>query len=175
MIAEKLTHIGRFNKPHGIHGEIAATVDVDLSALRCIVVNVEGIDVPFFITSLRPKGPENVLLKLDGYETEEQIKAFVNKDIYALSSEVPEDEGLDPDADGFYAADLVGFTAIEGDTRLGVITDIDDQTDNVLFIIDTGREGEAPLLVPVADEFIIDIDTDAKTIEFALPEGLKAL
>lgn len=43
--------IGRFNKPHGINGEISLSVDGDMDiqfdALRCIIVKVDDINVPF--------------------------------------------------------------------------------------------------------------------------------
>ena len=53
-----LTSIGTFFKPHGIKGEISATLDYDIdpSELRCIVLEIDGIIVPFFVDSRRPKG-----------------------------------------------------------------------------------------------------------------------
>ena len=55
ILKEELTEIGRFGKPHGIQGEINATVDddVDVDAINRIVVNIDGIYVPFFIRSIR--------------------------------------------------------------------------------------------------------------------------
>lgn len=176
MIGEELIEIGRFGKPHGVGGEIAASVDVDVEQLSCIVVNMDGIDVPFFIISARSKGRDTVLLKIDGYESEPEVKIFVNKDIYALASEVEEVDGVDDeDGDGFYASDFIGFTALEDDgTHLGEITDIDDNTENVLFIIDR-PDNAKPLYIPVAPELIEAIDPQAATITFNLPEGLKEL
>lgn len=53
---------------------------------------------------------------------------------------------------------------------LGKISGIEDSTANYLFIIETtdGRN----LLIPVADEFVTGIDTDSRSIEMDLPEGL---
>lgn len=173
MIREQLIEIGRFNKPHGVNGEISASADVDISQLSCIIVNMDGIDVPFFVNSVRTKGPDTVLLKIDGYDSEPQVKIFVNKDIYALASEVEIER--DEDDDGFYASDFIGFTAVENDgTTLGEITDIDDNTENVLFII-RRIDSDRPLFIPVVPELIEAIDTAAGTITFILPEGLKDL
>ena len=40
--------IGRFNKPHGINGEISLSIDGDMDiqfdALRCIIVKVDDIN-----------------------------------------------------------------------------------------------------------------------------------
>lgn len=59
----KLTEIaeaGIFNKPHGIKGEISATLDFDieLDSVECIIIAVDGIFVPFFLESVRPKTAE---------------------------------------------------------------------------------------------------------------------
>lgn len=173
MIGEDIIEIGRFGKPHGVGGEIAASVDVDIEQLSCIVVNMDGIDVPFFINSVRSKGRDTVLVKIDGYESEPEVKIFVNKDIYALASEVDEDDSEDDeDGDGgFYASDFLGFMALEDDgTPLGKITDIDDNTENVLFIIDRPDSGK-PLYIPVAPELIEAIDTESSTITFFSPRA----
>jgi 16S rRNA processing protein RimM len=52
---------------------------------------------------------------------------------------------------------------------LGEIVAIDDQTENVLFIVD--RDGEE-LLIPAADDLILEIDDEAQTIRMDLPAGL---
>lgn len=175
----ELTLIGRFNKPHGVSGEIAATLfydDLDLRSLRCIVVKVDAINVPFFLTELRPKGRETVLLSIDGYSSDESVAVMTNKDIYALSTELREAIGEDEEEDdGFYAADLAGYTLLDGSgATIGTIEGIEDSTANVLFIV--RRPGsDKEVFVPVADEFITDINPDTRTIVMQLPEGLLSL
>lgn len=175
----ELTLIGRFNKPHGVSGEIAATLlydDLDLRGLRCIVVKVDGINVPFFLNDLRPKGRETVLLSIDGYDSDESVAVMTNKDIYALSAELRDALGEDGEEDdGFYAADLAGYTLLDSSgVTVGTIEGIEDSTANVLFIVKRpGSDNE--LFVPVADEFITDINPDTRTIVMQLPEGLLSL
>lgn len=177
---EELTLIGRFNKPHGINGEISAGLfydSLDPEALRCIVVKIEAINVPFFISSSRPKGRESFLFSLDGYEDEKSVAMFSNRDFYALSAELKEaldaDE-LEEDSDGLYAADLEGFTLLNPQgAMLGTITGIEDSTANVLFIVE--RPDESIIYVPVADEFINSIDSESRNIVMNLPQGLLEL
>ena len=72
---EELIEIGHYNKPHGLSGEISATVDVELDALQslsCLVSEMDGIFVPFFVNSLRPKTSETVLLTIDGIDNEQE-------------------------------------------------------------------------------------------------------
>ena len=51
--------------------------------------------------------------------------------------------------------------------KLGEITDVNDQTENVLFVV-TGSDGNE-ILIPVADEFIDSIDTAARIIHTSIP------
>ena len=63
-----------------------------------------------------------------------------------------------------------GFTVVDAGNghELGVIDSVDDATENVLFEI-------GDLLVPAADDLILDIDHEGKTIKMQLPEGLTEL
>lgn len=170
----QLTDIGETVKPHGISGEIAATIDsgVDPAALRCIVLDIDGIFVPFFISSVRPRGAEAMLLTLDGISDENEAAKLCGLTVYALTEDLGHD-GAETD-DGFYVADLVGFTLLDGDgSEAGRITGYDDSTANTLLTVEDS-EGKTHF-VPLADELIQDFDADAHTITLNLPEGLFSL
>lgn len=178
----ELTAVGCFNKPHGVGGEISATLfrdGVDLRSLRCIVVKVDGINVPFFLTSVRPKGRESVLVSIDGYGSDEAVAVFVNREFCAVASELKElagavEEDAYSDGDGFYASDLVGFTVFTPDgVTVGTVKALDDTTANVLFVV--ARPGGGEVLVPVADEFVTEVNPGARTLTMELPEGLLQL
>lgn len=182
MIKEdELIEIGKFNKPHGIHGELSCSVDddaVDLSRLRCIIVYRDGLPVPFFVSALRPRNHHTSLVSLDGITTDAEARQFVNEPIFALRHEVePMIEAADAadddaaDGEGLYARDLIGMEVWSDGSRLGKVADIDDSTANMLMVIeDDGRP--RPLLIPVAPEFFADIDIDAGKLTLELPDGL---
>ena len=72
---DELVVAGRLLKPHGIKGEISAGVeidDLDLREVKCVVVEIEGIPVPFFPTAVRPKNHASVLVTLDGVTNESE-------------------------------------------------------------------------------------------------------
>lgn len=168
---ETLTAIGSFFKPHGIKGELTATLDYELepSELRCIVLEIDGIFVPFFIESSRSKGAHSWLIKLDGVDSEKSAAAFSNHEIYAVTAELPEGVA-DEDEDGFYLYDLEGYTLKEDETVVGTIDGVDDSTANILLIVKT-PEGST-VYVPFAEEFLTDIDKENHIITMNLPEGL---
>lgn len=170
----QITEIGRFNQPHGIKGEINVLIDdgVALEDLSCIILDMDGIYVPFFMSGLRRRGSMSYLVSIDGITDEQRAAVLANKTIYALSDEIVSDDDEENGEDGFYAEDFIGFTLLTGDGNFrGTITGIDDSTDNVLFIVTPDNDGRE-YLIPVADEFITDIDTDTRTVTVELPAGL---
>ena len=171
---------GVFGKPHGVNGEISATFDygVDPGATDCAIVDIDGIYVPFFIEGIRRKGRDSFLLTIDGIDSEVDAKLLVNRQIFMRAAHrdavmARDAEDSEDDADGLYATDLVGFTMkLDPDgSVLGKIAGIDDATANVLFIVERA-DGGGDLLIPVADEFITDIDTEQSEITVDLPDGL---
>ena len=169
---EELIAIGHYNKPHGVAGELSATIDVEidvLGALSCLVSEMDGIYVPFFVNSLRPKTSETVLLTIDGINSEQEAARLVNHDIYALKREFRQ-ESDDADADGYPLDYFIGFELQDSDgTRVGEIVQVDEQTENAIFIVD---DGEGELLLPASDDLIVEFDLDKKVMVMDLPQGI---
>lgn len=170
---EELLEIGQFNKVHGVKGEISATIDCeaeDLKRFSCVISQIDGIFVPFFIETLRKKNVNSTLLTIEGFTTDENVKILVNKTIFVLKSEFSK-ISTDEDCDEMPIDFFIDFSAqtIEGE-KLGKIVDVDDSTDNVLFILqdENGKE----LSVPAVDDFIAEIDEQNKLMVFDLPIGL---
>jgi len=171
MITQQdITAIGKFNKPHGIHGEISASISAPIELLRqcsCVICDIDGILVPFFLNDIRNKSLQSVLLKVDGINNQQESTILVNKDIYALKKEyvqiIDENEQLPVDF-------FINYSVEINEKLQGIISDIDDSTANVLFAIriDNGKT----VLIPAVDEFISSIDTENRSISFSIPEEL---
>ena len=169
---DELIAIGHYNKPHGVAGELSATVDVEVEVLRglsCLVSDIDGIFVPFFVNAIRPKSGDTVLLTIDGIENEKEAARLVNRDIYALKHDYRQ-ESIDADADGYPLDFFIGFELRDSDgSRVGEITDVDEQTENAIFVVD--RDG-SEIMVPATDDLIVEFDVDNKLMVMDLPEGL---
>ncbi|HIX27735.1 MAG TPA: ribosome maturation factor RimM [Candidatus Barnesiella excrementigallinarum] len=165
---EELIKIGRFNKPHGVKGELSFTFTDDVfDRTDCpyIVCEIEGIFVPFFIEEYRFKNDTTALMKLEDVDDEESARAFSLLDVYFPKSYYRESD--EEEAPGDY---FIGFTVIDNEMgELGKITSVDDTTENVLFEVDhNGRE----LLIPAVDEFVNEIDEENRRLYMNIPEGL---
>ena len=182
MKSEEFVEIGKLQKPHGIKGEIVATIDadIDLEQLTYIVTVIDGLNVPFFINSLRPRSSESVLLTLDGIDNERDAAELSLLPVMVRKSDMA-NLGLEPDdeTDGMSAADLISYTLIDEGSgnepvTVGTIEDIKEITaDNWIFEVKT-PDGRM-IMVPIADELITDIDTDTKHVTMNLPVGLSDL
>ena len=162
--------IGKFHKTHALKGELNAVLEVDSDIFADeipILVEIDGIIVPFYIESFRKKGSTSNLIIIDGVNSEEDARKFVNKEIRILRSEA-EKLGIESEDD----ENFIGYTIVEANTskEIGVVTEIDNTTENILFIVDKGDDSF--LYIPAVEEFISDIDDDCKKLIMNLPEGL---
>jgi 16S rRNA processing protein RimM len=156
--------IGRLGKAHGVKGEVTfqMTDDVfDRVDADYLILEVDGILVPFFMEEYRFRSDSVVLVKFCDIDTQERASELTNCDVWFPRS-------LTPDEEEPTLAGLVGFNIIEaGDnTVVGRIAAIDDSTANLLFELENGT------LIPANDNLIQDINTREKQIIMNIPEGL---
>lgn len=165
---EDVFPIGTINKPHGIGGEVSFTFTTDVfdtAEAEFLILEMDGILVPFYIEGYRFRSDNAALLKLEGIDNEAQARELAGHTVYMPTTYQEHLGEADVTLDYF-----VGFMLVDQHAgTLGPITAVDDSTQNVLFQVD--RDGEE-LLVPASDDFITRIDPDGRRIYVQLPDGL---
>ncbi len=162
--------IGRLQKTFGIRGEITLLYDKRGYAgidTEYYFLEIEGILVPFFIDEIVYTNDTTARVKFADVEDEKQASRYAHLSVYLLremlSSHTGNDEG--PDWDYF-----VGFSVFNQHLQeLGIIETVDSSTLNVLFVV---QKGNAQILIPAAEDFVLKIDDKKKIIYLNLPEGL---
>lgn len=158
--------IGYISKTHGLKGHLILRlnelINIDEEGIKSVFLELNGSQVPYFIEECRPNNT-GYILKLETIDSIDTSKKLIGKKAFALTDFILENSDS--------LNEFIGYTII--DSRLGnigVITDIDEKTDNpiVKVIHSTGVE----IILPFNDDFIIEIDDDQKTIQFESPEGL---
>ena len=161
---EEVYRIGRLGKAHGVKGEVTLQFDDDIfDRVDCdyLVLDVDGILVPFFIEEYRFRSDTVALVKFEDVDTQQRAAELTGCDVYFPRALADEDESP-------ALALLVGFDLVEANEGrvVGRIAAIDDTTANTLFELEDGR------LIPASDELVNDIDLKQRTITMRLPEGL---
>jgi len=98
-------------------------------------------------------------------DSEEIADTIVGKDVYLPLTMLPKLEG-----NKFYYHEVVGFDAI--DQRLGNFGTILRISDNGVQALFEVQKDDAVILIPLIDEFIIEVNRENKSILFNTPEGL---
>lgn len=165
---EEVYKIGRLGKVHGIKGEISFLLDDDVFDrvdADYLVLDVDGILVPFFIEEYRFKTDSNVLMKFDGIDTQERARELTGCDVYFPRALAESDE------DSISWAEMIGYSLMDAQSgqKIGTIAAVDDSTINILFELEDGR------LIPASEELITNVDTKKHQIEIELPEGILEL
>ena len=165
---EEVYRIGRLGKTHGVRGEVSLQFDDDIFDrvdADYLVLELDGILVPFFIEEYRFRSDTVALMKFEDVDTQQRANELTGCDVYFPRALAANDEG------DVSLSLLVGFDLVEanGETTIGRIAAIDDTTANLLFELEDG------CLIPANDDLIRDIDTKRKTIKMEIPEGLLEL
>ena len=163
--AEEVYKIGHLGKAHGVKGEVSFQFDDDIFDrvdADYLVLDIDGILVPFFMEEYRFRSDTVCLVKFKGVDTQQRAQELTGCDVFfprALAEEGDEMPSL---------ASLVGFDIVNvSDGRtIGNIVAIDDSTVNILFELEDGT------LIPASDELITNIDAEQRTIRMNIPEGL---
>lgn len=168
---EDVYRIGRLGKPHGVRGELSFQFEDDIFDrvdADYLILDIDGILVPFFIEEYRFRSNEICLLKLCDIDTEERACELTGCDVFFPRALAQEEDG------GASWAEIIGFKVIDEATGniVGTIQAVDDSTINVLFTIAT-PQGE--VLLPASDDLICAFDRQAQTITMTIPDGLLSL
>jgi 16S rRNA processing protein RimM len=176
--AEKFTGVtlARILRPRGLRGEVAAEILTDfperLPKLREVwLADGRGAPRHFRVQRcwLSPvRGGQAVFHFADINNVEDA------ESLRGLEVQVPIEQRAKLAAGNYFVGDLVGCEVWEAgaSSALGCVRDVEFPGGTPLLAVDT-REGE--VLVPLAAEFCVRIDVNAKRIDVALPEGLRDL
>lgn len=166
ILTDEVFEIGRITRTHGTKGELELhfTDDpFDRGESEYLVLELDGILVPFFFEEWRYKGAESALFTFEDIDNEERAKRYVGAKVYYPFAALPEPSD-DDELSSLRA--LTGFT-VEG---IGRIKEVDDSNMNVLLTLELPDGSE--VLVPYHDDFLVDYDLKKRSITLALPEGL---
>lgn len=164
-------------KPHGIKGELnillaeMAEPDEDFAPGACLIIEIEGLDVPFFVKSSRSRGGDSLLLSLDEINDEKEAAALAGKTLFIYAD--PESIAAEGEEGDLTAGALIGYEIRDSDSgaTVGRVADLTELTPGCWYFILEGSEK----LIPAVDDMIVGVDTENRVVTMDLPEGLAEL
>ena len=163
--------IGKINKPHGLLGEIKASIDQrflsDVAQVEAFFVELNGEYLPYFIEYIRGKG--RMILKFEDIESKEDASLFTNKCIYLRREDVHLSD-LEIQDTGLEYQFLEGFELSDKQVGLlGIIESVEDFPQQEMAKLTINQRD---CLIPIHLGWIEAIDKAEKTVLMDLPEGL---
>lgn len=167
--------VGTIMKPHGIKGELnvllddRAEPDEDFAPGACVIIEIEGLDVPFFVATARSRGGDSMLLTLDEVNNEREAAELTGKTLYIYV----DPDSLEGDDEEMTAGALIGYDIHDSASgqSLGRIADVQELTPGCWYFVIEGSEK----LIPAVDEMIEEINSTNRIVGMNLPEGLVEL
>ena len=131
-----------------------------------LVLDIDGILVPFFMEEYRFKSNEKALVKFVDIDSEERARQLTGCEVF-----FPRNLS-DSDAEHVSWAEIIGFAVIDKQNGqvVGHIKAIDDTTINTLFEIETTAGND--ILLPAHEELIHEADMQRREIRMSIPDGL---
>ncbi|MFN7774927.1 ribosome maturation factor RimM [Flavobacterium sp.] len=162
-------YLGKIAKKFSFKGEVLLYLDTDQPELyenmESVFVDLGKNLVPFFIETAQLHKGDFLRVKFEDVDTEAEADEILGSEVYLPLSALPPLEGTQ-----FYFHEILGI-AVE-DQRLGPIGEIvgvNDTTAQPLFEIEWNTR---QILVPMIDDFIIEVNRAQKKIILNTPEGL---
>ncbi|MDO3694472.1 ribosome maturation factor RimM [Wenyingzhuangia sp. chi5] len=169
MRKEDCFYLGKIVRKHSFKGEVVIKLDTDEPELYENLESVfveHGKDlIPFFIEERLLQKGNQLRVRFETVDTEQDADAIMNSGIYLPLSFLPKLTG-----NKFYFHEIINFTAVDVEYgEFGVINGVNDTTAQPLFeIMNNGIE----ILIPMIDEFIKEIDRKGKRVVLQTPPGL---
>jgi 16S rRNA processing protein RimM len=161
--------VGKLVKPHGIHGALQFVfhgfLKDDAAIPNFFFIQRNGMYTPLFVEKLEMNREESGFVHFEEFKDRNQAILHSNLEMY-LSEQ---------DADKYFEEDesdlefLIGYTAFDNETEFGTIIAIDEMPMQTFAVVENGEKEH---LIPLVDDFVIDIVKKKKQIIFDLPEGL---
>ncbi len=168
MFADSV-HVGKVIKTHGVNGAMQIQIlnrfaGVEFDAQYLFLEFLGGI-VPYQIINLRYKVHNEIIVEVDTIDREEAALKLVGSNSYFKKEDIIND--LESDNDLWT---IEGYEVVDTNLgKIGVVQSIIEINNNPLIQIDNnGTE----ILVPLNEEFIVEIREKEQVLLISAPEGL---
>tara|TARA_B100001094_G_scaffold114682_1_gene110636 strand:- start:225 stop:740 length:516 start_codon:yes stop_codon:yes gene_type:complete len=164
-------YLGEIVSKFSFKGEVLLKLDsdeIDLKKIKTIFLSINGSIVPYSVDNIKLHKSSLLRIKLENIDSEEKANKILKIKTYLPIKDLPKLNG-----NKFYYHEIINFTVLDLNLgKIGKVEKINDQTLQPIIIVDNGKR---KIMIPLVDDFLIDLDRNKKTLTFDLPEGLTTL
>lgn len=169
-----LVRVGFVYRPHGVHGEVKVNPDDTDDPTRFETFDAVYVGhrpheaAPYAIASVRyqeTKRGVTVILRLDAVDSRDAAEAIAKANVYA------HEDDLDLGDEELFIHDLIGMDVVTDDgDPVGTVGNLLQLPGHDVLVVT--RPDAAEGMIPLVDEFVLDVDFDANRVVVRLIEGL---
>lgn len=160
----QLKEIGNIVKPHGLKGDVVVLIQPefagDISRFKSVYVDRQGSDVPYMIERFQYLNGGKFKLKLAGIQNQQEAEMLRGSKVSQADALLSKQQLLD----------FTGYQVFnESSGFIGVVEDIlDNKVQKLLIVKNAAHEH----MIPLVENFVIEIDERKQVLMLRLPEGL---
>ena len=157
-----LQYLGEFIKLFSFKGELifySELKSVFVENLDSLFVNFNESYVPFQIIKVKSHKKNNYRTQLQNVNSESEAKRLLKKDIYI--------ERIENSDNSDYLVD--NFKVYNNNKYIGVVISTINKTEQSIMEV---KMSDKVVLIPLVDQFIVEINDEELKIDMDLPEGL---
>jgi len=169
---DKLILLGKIIKVHGYGGSVMINLEEylpeEIPEMEWVFIEIDEKPVPFLISSVKEHASGNIILKFDGYDSREAMSEFTGCRVFIDQENITEKIGIPPQII------LAGYKLFDhSNNYIGLIDKVMSLPMQYMLVLhdDSGNE----LLIPLSEDWLIEIDKNEKYIIMDLPEGLNTI
>ncbi|MBU2649543.1 MAG: ribosome maturation factor RimM [Bacteroidetes bacterium] len=168
MNKEEAFLAGKIVKSPGIKGELMIALNLPWESLAekadFLWIDLNNRLIPFYVVEISGEG-KNVWVSLEDICNPETAKPLIKRDVYLSIDKIPKQfrKSINPGIiEGYKVSDITyGEIGVVKEVIAGTVQDI---------ILISGKTHE--IMIPVAEDIILGMDNNKKTITINAPEGL---
>ncbi|MCL9808177.1 ribosome maturation factor RimM [Flavobacterium luminosum] len=169
MRKDECFYLGKIAKKFSFKGEVLIYLDTDepemYEDLESVFVEFNKNLVPFFIEKSQLHKGDFLKVRFEDVDTEEEADKLIGCEVYLPLSMLPKLEG-----NKFYFHEVIGFDVVDDRLgNIGKIVSINDSAAQPLFEIENNG---VEILIPMIDDFIVEVNREKQTIYLNTPVGL---
>lgn len=169
MRKDECFYLGKIAKKFSFKGEVLCYLDTDepemYQNLESVFIQMNRNLVPFFIEQSSLHKDKFLRVKFEEVDSEADAENLLGSELYLPLTLLPQLEG-----NQFYYHEIIGFKVV--DQRLGDIGTIHSIIENTAQPLFEIFKGEKQILIPMIDDFIVEVNRSKKEITMNTPVGL---